>query len=158
MPVLLIWVSIEASCSGSLTLGDPWGSIKGISISTTGNHKAHWEATQLSLPIYCNICATKKEFIVTNKDVTWLTSIHLIFISWDKAGIAISMLEIPSFTFAYGKIMYLANWTYQLKNAFILFSVVPRNIMSGLWSRLLKHNNCIFLCRFYIWWIIKYHV
>lgn len=90
----------------------------------------------------------KTEFIVTNKDVSWLTSIHLIFISWDKAGIAISMLEIPQFTFAYGKIMYLANWTYQPKNASMLFSVLPRNIMSGLWSRLLKHNNYIFYADF----------
>lgn len=66
-----------------------------FNLSTTGNNKADWEATQFSSLFTVMFSATKTKFIVTNNDVSWLTSIHLIFISWDKAGIAISMLEIP---------------------------------------------------------------
>lgn len=94
-----------------------------LDVGTTGNNKADWEATQFSSLFIVMFSATKTEFIVKNKDVSWLTSIHLIFISWDMAGIAINMLEIPQFTFAYWKIMYLANWTYQPKNASMLFTV-----------------------------------
>lgn len=48
------------------------------------NHHCHsngdGELAQDFLPAHC---ATKTEFIATNKDALWLTSIHLILINWE---------------------------------------------------------------------------